>query len=171
MTNDILDVKYRLFALVWLAMVIILPACNNEPTPSRWDEAQQASSEGQATADEALSGSAFNQFFPASKDGMEVVYTQEKEGFAEAVLTEEDEEVATLSVSDTASNPDAAEKYQDSTETLAGYPVLEIGSEGTGILVAGRFQVQVRSKVDDFGPEDRKSWLSAFDLTGLAGLQ
>lgn len=162
--------RYRFLAWFLFIVLVVLPACGDEPEPSRWDAAQEASTGEQAassTSDDALPGSTFNQFFPASGNGLEVVYTQEKQGFAEASLTKDGAEVATLSISDTVNNPDAVEKYKESDETLAGYPVVEIGDQGTGVLVADRFQVQVRSKADDFDQEDRHLWLSAFDLDGL----
>ncbi len=164
--------KFLIFFL--LAVLVLVPACGRKasPTPSRWDEAQTESSEGQATPlAKVLPGSAFNKFFPKSGKGFDIVYTQEKEGFAEAKLKKDGTEIATLAISDTANNPSAAEKYQDSKETLAGYPVAEIGSEGTGILVADRFQVQVRSKAKDFEQGDRQFWIQEFDLDGLAKLK
>ncbi len=93
-----------------------------------------------------MAGGEFNKFFPASNDDYEIVYTQEKIGFAEAVLKQGGEDVATLAIFDTASNPEAAAKYAASSEEVAGYPALAIGNNGMGILVADRFQVQVRSE-------------------------
>lgn len=84
-----------------------------------------------------------------------MVFTQEKSGFAEAVLKQDGEDVATLAVFDTVSNPDAAAKYADSDETVAGYPAVAVGANGLAILVADRFQVQVRALNDDFARDDR----------------
>jgi hypothetical protein len=100
-----------------------------------------------------------------------VVYTQEKTGFAEAVLKHEGEDVATLAIFDTVSNPEAAEKYKESTKKLGAYPVVMIGQNGTSILVADRFQVQIRSKSESFATAERDEWLLAFDLQGLARLK
>jgi hypothetical protein len=151
-------------------VVLTLLAACVPVEPSRWEAAQEASEGQQATAAEALAGGEFNKFFPESQGDFEVVYTQEKSGFAEAVLKENGEDVATLAVFDTASNPDAAAKYAESDQNVAGYPAVAIGDNGTGILVADRFQVQVRSQSADFAAADRETWLQAFDLDGLAGL-
>lgn len=158
---------FRLF-LLW--MTLVLAACA-PIEPSRWEEAQEVTAGQSATAQEALAGSAFNKFFPKATNGYSVVYTQEKRGFAEAVLKHEGEEVATLSIFDTVSNPEAAAKYKESTQKLDDYPVVAVGANGTGILIADRFQVQIRTKSDHFSAADRDAWLLAFDLKGLAGLK
>ncbi|MEZ4727585.1 MAG: hypothetical protein R3E79_10680 [Caldilineaceae bacterium] len=118
-----------------------------------------------------LAGGDFNKFFPKDQDGYNVIYTQEKEGFAQAQLNLAGVEVATLSVSDTANNPSALEKFQQSSEEIAGYPVAAVGELGTAILVAERFQVQIRSKDASFTAADRATWLEQFDLAGLAALK
>jgi hypothetical protein len=153
-----------------LLVVVLLSACSPVER-SRWEEAQEATSGQSATAREALAGGEFNKFFPTSNNEYQVVYTQEKRGFAEAVLKHEGEDMATLSVFDTISNPDAVAKYAESTETVDNYPAVAVGENGTSILVADRFQVQVRSKAESFTAADREEWLQAFDLAGLAALQ
>ncbi|MCB0065297.1 MAG: hypothetical protein KDE19_24400 [Caldilineaceae bacterium] len=119
---------------------------------------------------EPLAGGEFNKFFPKDDGDYNVLFTQEKEGFAQAQLNFQGSEVATLSVSDTANNPDALEKFQDTDSEVAGYPAAGVGSLGTAILVAERFQVQVRSKDDSFTEEQRTDWIEQFDLAGLAAL-
>lgn len=126
---------------------------------------------GNAVIVEPVAGGEFNKFFPQDDGDYNVLYTQEKEGFAQAQLNFQGAEIATLSVSDTANNPDALEKFQTSERELAGYPVATVGSLGTAILVAERFQVQVRSKDDSFTAADRDAWIEQFDLAGLAGLK
>ncbi|MEM1250937.1 MAG: hypothetical protein AAGI69_00795 [Cyanobacteria bacterium P01_H01_bin.21] len=116
-----------------------------------------------------INGGEFNKFFPTA-DGYDRVYTQEKNGFAEAKLNQDGNTLAMLSVSDTASNPNAALKYQNSERVLAGYPLVEVGSTATSLLVAERIQVKVLSRDTDFTPADREAWLEKFDLTGLAQL-
>ena len=49
------------------------------------------------------------------------------------------QDVATLSIFDTISNPEAAEKYKDTQETFADYPIIEVGNNGTGRGVGGRY--------------------------------
>jgi hypothetical protein len=153
--------------LIWLTLVVLVlfpAACRRE---SRWDEADQASKGKRAVSEEAVPGSALNKFFPQSGDGAKVTYTQEKKGFAQADLNLDGQDVATLSISDTANNPSARDKF-DGAETLGGYPKASVGSKGTAILVADRFQVQIRSEDAGF---DRDTWLLEFDLAGLEGLK
>lgn len=160
-----------LFTFLASSIAALLLASCQPIEPSRWEAAQQTT-ESQAVVSEGnvIPGSQFNQFFPEVEDPFDIVFLQEKEGFAEAALQFEDEDVATLAISDTANNPSARDKYADSDDTLESYPMVSVGNNGTAILVADRFQVQVRSQADDFIAEDRESWLLEFDLDGLAGL-
>jgi len=119
---------------------------------------------------EPLAGGEFNKFFPQDDGDYNVIYTQEKEGFAQAQLNYQGDEVATLSVSDTANNPDALEKFESSDSEIAGYPAATVGSLGTALLVAERFQVQVRAKDDSFDTAQREEWLEQFDLAGIGSL-
>jgi hypothetical protein len=163
MTNG--RVRRILIVLLLFAVAIAPVACRRA---DRWEEADKASKGQKAVSGESLPGSAFNKFFPESGEGVKVTYTQEKKGFAEAKLELDGKEVATLSISDTVNNPSALDKFKNSDDTLDGYPMAAVGSKGTAILVADRFQVQIRSQVADF---DRESWLSEFDLDGLSGLK
>jgi hypothetical protein len=152
--------------------VLLLSTCAREQPPTRWDEAQQASrATPSAVSREAERGSDFNKYFPKPAAPFNLVYTQEKKGFAQASLKKDGKEVATLSVFDTVSNPEASAKYSGSQQTLAGHPVAAIGSQGTGLLVANRYQVQVRSTSPSFSKADREEWLQKFDLEGLSRLQ
>lgn len=154
-------------------ILVALPAvsgCSREPTP--WDAVQEKTRRNApAVAREALPGALFNKMFPRPAGDFDIVYTQEKPGFAEASLVKKGEDVATLAIFDTVSNPTAADKYKDTPETFEGYPIVEIGKNGTGILVAQRFQVQIRSKDASFSKFDREDWLKKFDLANLAKLQ
>lgn len=161
---------HKTYWLACLVLALTLAACA-PVDPSRWDAAQATTVGQRATDQEALAGGAFNRFFPAASNGYTVVYTQEKIGFAEAVLKQSGADVATLSVFDTVSNPEAAAKYKTSTKKLGDYPVVAVGENGTAILVADRFQVQIRAKSASFSAADRETWLLAFDLNGLARLQ
>lgn len=145
-----------------------LPGCYREPT--RWDEVQQKTRRTPAVSREAVAGSEFNKLFPKPEGDFDLVYTQEKPGFAQAKLVKKGEDVATLSVFDTVSNPEAASDYQTATERLGTFPLIDIGSNGTGVLVGDRFQVQVRSKDANFGKADREGWLKKFDLANLESL-
>jgi hypothetical protein len=160
------NIKLRRITIFVLLVVVALAsvACGRE---SRWDEADRESKGQRAVSKEAVPGSALNKFFPTSGDGAKVTYTQEKKGFAQAELEIDGKEVATLSISDTANNPEALDKFEGADRKLDGYPVADVGSKGTAVLVADRFQVQVRSVDADF---DRESWLREFDLSGLSAL-
>ena len=120
---------------------------------------------------EPVAGSELNKFFPDSTDELLLIYKQEKEGFAQANLSRDAVEVATLSISDTRSNPEAVDKYKESTDMIAGHPVAAMGSKATGVLVGGRFQISVRSLDDSFTEADRRAWLEKFDLAGLSQLK
>lgn len=154
-----------------LGLVLLVTACSS--APSKYDQVQQETTSAGATAvdDQALKGSTFNQFFPASDGAYEVVPSQEKQGFAEYKLKQDGKTVAMLSINDTASLPAAAAKYANTSDTLAGYPAVQQGATGTGILVNGRYQVKVLSRDDAFTPEDRAAWIEKFDLSGLSQLE
>lgn len=116
-------------------------------------------------------GGDFNKFFPKDEGDYNVLYTQEKEGFAQAKLNLNGTEVATLAVSDTVISVDALDKFKDSKEEIGGYPAAAVGALGTAILVGDRFQIQVRSKDASFTADDREAWIEKFDLAGLAALK
>jgi len=166
--------RWRTYLLpLCLSLVLLVTACGGGAPPSPYDQVQQETSGSQApaVAGEAIQGSNFNALFPAASDGFTTVPTQEKKGFAEYKLNRDGTTVAMLSINDTISNPDAATKFSSSDRAVAGYPAVDIGSKQTAILVADRFQVKVQSRDESFGVGDRETWLSRFDLTGLASLQ
>ncbi len=162
----------RVLVTLLLAALLLLSACNNEP-PSRFDQAQQESTQrgADAVSKEAVAGGSFNKFFPRSSDGYQLVFAQEKKGSSLAKLKQDGREVAMLSITDTVSNPSAAQKYQQSSEKLNGYPLIEQGSKTTALLVDNRFQIKVTSRSDSFSPSDRRQWLQKFDLNGVAQLK
>jgi hypothetical protein len=169
-------------------VAVLATGCREEP-PSRWEAADQATREDAPTARdgqpapvnsqalpkdgaEIVDGSEFNKLFPAVESPWDIVFKQEKEGFAQASLQREGTEVATLSVSDTANNPAAAGKFKASTEKLDGYPLASGGALGTSILVGDRFQVQIRSAAEGgLTADERADWLKKFDLTALEALR
>nr|WP_265266740.1 hypothetical protein [Spirulina subsalsa] len=162
----------KFLAPLLLSLLLLITACDSAP-PSDFQQAQQESTQRGARAvdREAVAGGEFNKFFPRSQAGYEVVYAQEKKGFAEAKLKREGRDVAMLAVSDTVSNPEAAQKFANSTEQIQGYPVVAQGNTATALLVADRFQVKVLSRDPEFTEGDRKTWLGKFDLSGLARLK
>jgi hypothetical protein len=137
---------------------------------SQWTQVEQTTPAIEQPKGAILAGSQFNRYFPTASGDYERVYTQEKQGFAEAKLKQNGQELAMLSVSDTIANPTAASKYQTSNRTIKGYPLLDIGSTSTGLLVADRIQVKVLSRDPNFTVNDREAWIQKFDLDGLASL-
>ena len=158
----------HLTAAAALAVFAFLTGCGAEP--SRWDKAQHETRNTPAVAAEAIDGAAFNKFFPKAEAPFVLVYKQEKKGTAVASLARDGKEVATLTVFDTLSNPEATAEYKETTQALAGFPLVAKGAKGTAVLVNRRFQVQVRSADDSLDDAARKEWLKKFDLDGLAQL-
>jgi hypothetical protein len=171
----------RILAALLLAVLLLVTSCATTAAPTRWDQAQQESTQhrkDQATAvqdrtvaEAPVAGGSFNKFFPATQAGYARVYTQEKKGFAEAKLKKDGKDVAMLSISDVASNPIAAAKYKQSTQQIAGYPAVNQGKTATSVLVGDRYQVKVLSRSPDFTDSDRVAWLEKFNLNGLARLK
>lgn len=163
----------RLFAPILLSLVLLVSACAPQP-PSRFEGVQRETTRrgaAPAVVKEATQGAQFNRFFPDSVRGYQIVPAQEKKGFAEYKVNQDGKTVAMLSISDTASLPSAAAKYENSSLTIAGYPAVEQGTTATGILVNGRYQVKVLSRDPSFTKEDRAAWLQKFDLKGLAQIK
>jgi hypothetical protein len=154
-------------------LLLISSGCAAKP-PSPYAQVQQESTQRgapKAVAKTATQGSEFNRFFPKPGNGFERVYTQEKKGFAEAKLKKDGKDMAMLSISDTSSIPAAAQKYAQSTEKIAGFPTVEVGTTQTGVLVGGHYQVKVLSRNPSFDKGDRKEWIAKFDLQGLSKLR
>ena len=163
----------KLLAVLLLSVLLLTTACTAKE-PGRFDQVQQESSRqktGQAVAKKATQGSQFNKLFPASGDGYQRVFTQEKKGFAEAKLKKDGKDMAMLAISDTSSTPTAAAKFSNSKQKLAGYPAVEIGNTQTAILVNNRYQVKVISRSPSFTASDRQDWIQKFNLSGLARLK
>lgn len=155
-----------------LATFLLLSACTPQ-APSRFEQTQKVTTQrgAKAVVKEATQGAKFNQFFPDAVRGYQIVPAQEKKGFAEYKVNKDGKNVAVLSISDTASIPAAAAKYDNSALKIAGYPAVEQGSTETGILVNGRYQVKVLSRDPSFTKDDRAAWLQKFDLKGLGQIK
>jgi hypothetical protein len=156
----------------FLTSCLLLTSCAQKTT-SRFDAAQQASSSKGATAvvDKSQSGGNFNRYFPSDGDGYERVYSQEKQGFAQAKLKKDGKEVAILAISDILNNPSTVDKFKSSSSQIKGYPTVNQGSTSTAILVGDRYQVKISSRDTTFTQSDREKWLSKFDLSGLSRLK
>ncbi|HBE20871.1 MAG TPA: hypothetical protein DEA78_12100 [Cyanobacteria bacterium UBA11159] len=172
-----LKVSKILAALSLSLLLIFTTACAAPPktppasttTPPTTSVTPNKNTSTTVTTGKAVAGGAFNKFFPANSGNYKSIFAQEKTGFAQAKLQEGGKDVATLSISDLASNPTAAKKYQSSTKTVAGYPAVEVGKTQSAILVGNRYQVTVQSTT--LTPSDRESWLQKFNLSGLAQLK
>ncbi|MFB2893497.1 hypothetical protein ACE1CI_11340 [Aerosakkonemataceae cyanobacterium BLCC-F50] len=163
----------KILAPFLLGLLLLVSSCAKQ-APSRYEQAQNASTGRNATpavVKVSTQGSLFNKYFPKSGDGYQVVPAQEKKGFAEYKLKKDGKDVAVLSVSDTVNNPSAKEKFQSSGKKIAGYPAANIGSNGTAVLVADRYQVKVQSRDSSFSQSDREAWLQKFNLRGIAALK
>lgn len=155
----------HLFALLGLAAALSAAACGKEP--SRWDQA--ASATLPAPAGPKVEGGKLNAFFPADgTDGYSRVFTQEKDGFVEAKLKKDGQDVATLSISDASSDEAVKGKFASSSDKVAGQPLVTVGKNQSAVLVNNKFQAKVSSQTLD--PDARKALLSKFDLNGLAKL-
>lgn len=164
----------RALVPILLSAMLLTTGCAFSPPTSPYYQTQRESTRRGATpavAKKAEQGATFNKFFPGSTGTYEVVPAQEKKGFAEYKLKQNGKTVAVLSISDTTSVPTTAAKYENSTEKISGYPAVDQGTTGTGILVNGRYQVKVQSRDPAFGKAERVAWLKKFDLRGLAKLK
>lgn len=176
----------KILAPFLISVLLLVTACGQTQAPSRWDKAQQESTQKpakakQTTADKstasnqnlpkkAVAGGKLNKYFPANGGGFDRVFAQEKSGFAEAKLNKGGKNVAMLSISDIANNPPAGAKFKQSTKQISGYPAVTQGN-GTAVLVANRYQVKVQSRDPSFTASDREAWLSKFNLGGLASVK
>ena len=166
----------KLSSVLGLALALfVLPnaivgstGCKKE---TRWDQAaEKAEKKAEEKKPEGIKpGSDFNKFFPKDgAEGMQRVYSMEKEGFAEAKLQQDGKDVATLSISDTLNNADAKTKFASATDKVSTYPYMTVGKNQSTALVADRYQVKVSSQTLD--EPTRKAWISRFDLPGLSSL-
>lgn len=162
----------KVFVPLLLGVSLIAGGCGTEEA-SRYDQVQQETSQrgSQAVSKEAVNGSQLNRFFPRSDQGFAVVPAQEKRGFAEHKMNRGGKNIAVLSINDTVSTPETANKYQSSTYRIAGYPAVDQGQTATAILVDDRFQVKAQSRDPSFTKDDRIAWIQKFDLNGLSNLK
>lgn len=190
-----------LLSLVLALSLLLMAACGGSKKESRWDNAQNggkttssSSSGGGGTATgtatstgtkpdnkipdktapgaiKPLDGGSFNKFFPPAGDGYDRVAAQEKEGSSIYKLKKGGKDAAELSITDTANNPSAVDKFKTSSQKIGGYPAVDQGSTATAVLVANRFQVKAISKDPSFTKADREKWLAKFNLSGLSALK
>lgn len=145
-----------------------LLACKDEPKSTRWNDAAAAASTPAPimSVGPVTEGSSFNAAFPPDGvDGAKRVFTQEKDGFAEAKLQKDGKDVATLSIADTNANAEAKSKFEGAKEKLGEWPMITVGKNQTTVLVKDRYQVKVSSPSLDH--DARKKLLEKFDLKRL----
>jgi hypothetical protein len=164
--------KYRLLpALAAAALTLVALGC--PPPETKYSAAEKHT--GPAVSKEAHPGADFNKFFPKKDAEYDVVFDQEKVGFASASLKKGLTKLADVSVSDAISTPDTVKEYDGVTDKLDGkYPLRQEGKKATAILVAGRYQVKIRNDADaeqQLTKEAREEWLKKFNLEGIAGLK
>lgn len=167
-----LKLRSILSVFLVIALFLLTPACSQNESTSRFEQAQQESTQSDAVsvADDAVKGGELNRYFPENEGDYQIVYTQEKRGFAQAKLKQNGQELALMSISDLANNPTAAKKFQDSKEMIQNYPLVNQGSKATAVLLRDRYQVKIVSRDDSFDESNRKQWLEKFDLEPLAQL-
>lgn len=163
-------VRARVPQAAWMACVLAALGCSKEPT--RWDQAAAAAksaTETRAADVPKTEGGSLNRMFPADGEGgMKRVFTQEKQGFAEAKLEKDGAVVATLAIADVGADQAARAKFAGVTENLQTWPLVTVGKNQSALLVKDKYQVKVSSTTLD--PDGRKRILEKFDLAGLAKL-
>jgi hypothetical protein len=166
--------KKILLIVVLVGVGFVLMRCGSgsseAPKPVETRTGSPASPPAIAQQD-ATAGKSFNSLFPSSNGDGKLVFTQEKAGFASADWSRGGSKVAVLSISDTDANPSARDKFKGSTKQIGGFPAAAVGSQGTAVLVADRYQVQVRSAGPSFSAADREQLLAAFKLKDLEKLK
>ncbi|NET28887.1 hypothetical protein [Okeania sp. SIO1I7] len=160
----------KILAPIFISLLLLTSACGGAKQPSRFDQAQQQSKTERPSQAEQVSGGSLNKYFPSSSGDYKLNYAQEKKGFAQASLKKGGQEVAVMSINDISASPAAANKFQNSSKKIGGYPAVEQGKTTTAVLVDNRFQVKAQSKDDSFTASDREAWLQKFNLSGLSNL-
>lgn len=161
-----------------LLFVLLLTACSkNAEKTDRWE---QAAASAQRAAEEKKSAPAassaapkadtgtLNKFFPADGPEGKRVFTADREGYAEAKLTQDGKDVALLAVTDLNGKDADKKKFEGAAEKVGTYPVATFGKNKSMILVNERWQVSVSSQTLDHAA--RKKLLEKFDLAGLRAL-
>ncbi|NEO51994.1 MAG: hypothetical protein F6K54_02125 [Okeania sp. SIO3B5] len=161
----------KALAPIFICLLLLTSACGGAKQPSRFDQAQEQSKTERPSQAEQVSGGSLNKFFPSSSGDYNLNYAQEKKGFAQASLKKGGQEVAVMSINDISASPAAANKFQNSSKEIGGYPAVEQGETTTAVLVDNRFQVKAQSKDPSFTPSDREAWLQKFNLSGLSSLK
>lgn len=160
--------RTRAFVLLVFAPSLLAACSKDTPKSTRWDDAAAQGNGAPApiaSVGPVAAGGGLNAAFPGDSDGFTRVFTQEKDGFAEAKWQKDGKDVATLSVSDTNANADAKSKFDGAKEKLGEWPMMTVGKNQTTVLAKNRWQVKVSSQTLDH--DARKGILGKFDLKQL----
>jgi hypothetical protein len=169
-----MNTRTILFAVLALSSVAAL-ACSKKGDPSPTAAPDAAASVISVTTTPPDAGAAdasgptatLKSYFPQDGAGgyKRVIRSASRDGYAEAALEKDGQEVAVLSISDAERMAYVRAKFDGATEKVEGYPLLTSGKDLSTILVKDRYQLKVLSKTLD--ADARKAILATFDLKGL----
>ena len=163
--------KLVLLLVLIVAGFVIYRMMEDKPKETAKTESAVPATPHPVHREEVTAGAKLNSVFPKADGEYKLTFTQEKTGFAEADLFKGGAKLAAMTVSDTEATPAARDKYKSSTKQLGRYPMAANGSMGTAVLVANRYQVQVRSLAPAFTAAEREAWLEKFNLAKLAEIK
>ena len=166
--------RSMLSGLALFVALSVTAGCKKEP--DRFEEAaaqaekkaeEKAIARDNGTLPVEVKGGVLNAVFPKSGPAGTVVFTAEKEGYAEANVNDDSgNKVAMLAVSDLSQDPEAKTKFAGSTDAIDGSPVVTVGKNQSAMLVNNKFQVKCSSPTLDAAA--RRTWLEQFDRKALA---
>ena len=162
--------KIALLALILGAALV--GACSKKDEPKEAGVAPPVATQATRAVTPTVVGPAtigagiFNKSFPKDgQGGYARVFAPDKEGYAEAKLLKDGEEVAVVSIADSERLAYTRAKYGSATERIDDFPVLQSGTNQSSVLVKDRYVVKVVSATLDH--EARKTILGTFDLKSL----
>jgi hypothetical protein len=152
---------YSLGVMRALALALyLLVACDKKER--RWDTVATATTASTGVA-KVETGSLNTAFPPDGALGYKRIFTADKEGYAEAKLQKDGEDVATLAISQ--ADEAAKTKFKSAATQLKGHPLVTVGKNQSAVLVANRFQLKVSSTTLD--EPARRTVLEAFAFDRL----
>jgi hypothetical protein len=147
--------QLRLICVV--VSLVAVTGCKKEP-----DRFESAAAQAEKKAEEKavardngtlpveVKGAVLNAVFPTSGPAGTVVFTAEKEGYAEATVNDDSgNKVAMLAVGDLSQDPEAKTKFAAATDAINGSPVITVGKNQSAMLVNNKFQVKCSSTTLD----------------------
>jgi hypothetical protein len=169
-----------------LPLLLVLAACDKHPAPAPVASGaahasasavvavaptSTASAAATAAVARMVAGEKLVPILPAAAavGATERVDRPAKEGFAEAVYKKGKDDLATVTITDTAGVAAVRDDYKDVKETAAGFPLKTSGYTKSAVLVADRFQVQIQSP--RVKAPERKAWIEKMDLKALGAIK